>query len=437
MPNHSERQLTTISSSTPNQADKTLTTTTTTPPSSHTHTHLHHPHHVSKSCSCIHMHPGRTCLSFIVSSFGRSFYLAYGIKAGITLLLHVIKLLRSKQPSRIFDLNQLVSAQGLPIDAVRMGLFFGGFTGLYNGCRCLLARWTGRDDKHTVMLSGLIAGASIVFQPKDTHRTLALYAWARVLQCWYNKSKAEKKWHLWGSDWAHGDSLLFSVCTAQIMYAYVMRPDTLPPAYWKFIVDTGPIPIPVLKAAQMNNRGLPIDLQVLKGVYEKLAPKGSKPLEGILSKLATDAYGPNASPLLPPLLPCSILHAHNPSCSHQWFETFLNGAKRSLPIYLSLTFVPMFVLRFWLLIKHPFDQIQKGLWSVTKSTSFLSSFVTVYMFLVCMHRRTFTRDHRALCKDIRTHVRSHTLLSDGHCTDSVLFFSLFLLLLLQTGYPVS
>ena len=157
------------------------------------------------------------------------------------------------------------------------------------------------------------------------------------------------------------------------MYSYVMRPDTLPPAYWKFIVDTGPIPIPVLTATKMNNRGLPVDIGAVKAIYEKLAPKGSKPIEGILAKLATDAYGPKANPLIPPLLPCALLHPHNPSCSNQWMETFLNGAKRSLPIYLSLTFVPMFVLRFWLLVKHPVEQITKGLWSVTKSTSFLVS----------------------------------------------------------------
>ena len=37
----------------------------------------------------------------------------------------------------------------------------------------------------------------------------------------------------------HGDSLLFIVSSAQVMYAYVMRPDTLPPSYWNFIVRTG------------------------------------------------------------------------------------------------------------------------------------------------------------------------------------------------------
>ena len=56
----------------------------------------------------------------MVSSFGRSFYLAYGIRAGISLALHIIKLLKSKRPMAVFEIDQLVGAHGLPVDAVRM-----------------------------------------------------------------------------------------------------------------------------------------------------------------------------------------------------------------------------------------------------------------------------------------------------------------------------
>jgi hypothetical protein len=117
------------------------------------------------------------------------------------LALHIIKLLRTR-PSAVFQIDQLVGAHGLPADAVRMGLFLGGFTGIYNGMRCLLARWSGRDDVSTVMVSGAVAGLALNFHPKDSHRTLALYVLARVFQCWYNKAKVAGKWHLWGSDWS-------------------------------------------------------------------------------------------------------------------------------------------------------------------------------------------------------------------------------------------
>jgi len=55
---------------------------------------------------------------------------------------------------------------------------------------------------------------------------------------------------MWGSSWPHGDALLFGVTSAIVMYAYVMRPNTLPPSYYKFIVRAGPIEEIALEAVR-------------------------------------------------------------------------------------------------------------------------------------------------------------------------------------------
>ena len=47
----------------------------------------------------------------------------------------------SKRPSDLFSLETLVGAHGLPVDAVRLGLFFGLFTGTYNGLKCAFSRY--------------------------------------------------------------------------------------------------------------------------------------------------------------------------------------------------------------------------------------------------------------------------------------------------------
>ena len=47
----------------------------------------------------------------------------------------------------------------------------------------------------------------------------------------------------------------------QVMYAYVMRPETLPKSYWKFIVKSGPVEAPALEAVRRSMRGIPIDLR--------------------------------------------------------------------------------------------------------------------------------------------------------------------------------
>lgn len=59
------------------------------------------------------------------------------------------------------------------------------------------------------------AGLALLFQNSERRRTLALYMLARLLQCRYNSLKAAGRWHFWGSDWQHGDTLLFAVSSAQ------------------------------------------------------------------------------------------------------------------------------------------------------------------------------------------------------------------------------
>ena len=53
------------------------------------------------------------------------------------------------------------------------------------------------------------------------------------------------------------------------MYAYVMRPETLPLSYWKFIVKSGPVEAPALEAVRRSIRKLPIDLQAFNAFLKK------------------------------------------------------------------------------------------------------------------------------------------------------------------------
>lgn len=53
------------------------------------------------------------------------------------------------------------------------------------------------------------------------------------------------------------------------MYAYVMRPETLPKSYWKFIVKSGPVEAPALEAVRRSIRGIPIDLKAFNAFLKK------------------------------------------------------------------------------------------------------------------------------------------------------------------------
>ena len=112
------------------------------------------------------------------------------------------------------------------------------------------------------------------------------------------------------------------------MYAFVMRPESLPKAYQDFIQKTGPVAEPVYKAVRDNCRGYPVDVATLSAYLSSKKGFNSMSLEEH-----------------PAIIPCSIIHPDSKSClSAQAFaasETF----RKTFPLYFSLTFVPFVVLR--------------------------------------------------------------------------------------------
>lgn len=172
----------------------------------------------------------QVCLidSKAVKGFLVNFLLAYNVRAGVAMLLRAVRLLTSK-PGDMRSLDKFLGESNLSFrtEAVRIGLFFGGFAGMYRAVLAALKHaWSAKGEHerwHSAVAGGL-AGSSLYCMDKSWHRTLALYMATRAVQSAYNLAKLRGHWHFWGSDWEHGDSLLFALSSAQVMYAYVMRP---------------------------------------------------------------------------------------------------------------------------------------------------------------------------------------------------------------------
>lgn len=92
----------------------------------------------------------------------------------------------------------------------------------------------------------------------------------------------------------------------------------------------GPIKSNVLQAVRDSCRGLPIDLPGILRYCEQAARKSFTPL----------------STALPAIVPCSVLHPQQLSCTLHNRDVFLNVFRKIMPLYLTLCFVPLLVLRF-------------------------------------------------------------------------------------------
>ena len=158
--------------------------------------------------------------------------------------------------------------------------------------------------------------------------------------------------------WRHTNFALFTLSSAQIMYAYVMRPDTLDPGFWNFIVNAGPI-----------------DKQTLGAVRESVRSGASAAVVG-----CDHTHGSTGA------LWCS---SHVAASS---FSTF----KKCFPFYFSIHYVPYVVLNLSKAVQKPLSTLYRATKATVRSSTMISTYVGLYMSTVCLHRNSGLRDHRAL-----------------------------------------
>ncbi|XP_075500682.1 uncharacterized protein LOC142539256 isoform X1 [Primulina tabacum] len=327
-------------------------------------------------------HADESCVANAVGNLCQSFLLSYGIRVGIGILLRAFKLVRLKSYSSLLDLKQLVSEKDLIVreEACRIGLLFGGLTGSYHALRCLLRKLRKKETPMNTFLAGAVSGLSILaLDDSSRRRTLALYLLARLAQCAYNSAKSNNKFHLWGSHWSHGDTLLFSIACAQVMYAFVMRPESMPKSYQDFIQKTGPVAAPVYKAVRDCCRGSPVDITSLSTYLSNRRGFSTVKLEEF-----------------PDIVPCSIIHPNTDSCLFHNANAARDTFRKTFPLYFSLTFVPFVVLRMQKFMDAPVRTCWLAVKGAVRSTTFLSAFVGIFQGVICMHRKVALKDHKLL-----------------------------------------
>lgn len=113
----------------------------------------------------------------------------------------------------------------------------------------------------------------------------------------------------------------------QVMYSFVMRPESLPKSYQDFIQKTGPVAKPVYKAVRDCCRGFPVDISSLSAYLSKRRNSNYVKLEEF-----------------PSIIPCSIIHPDTHSCLAHNAKATSATFRKTFPLYFSLTFVPFVVL---------------------------------------------------------------------------------------------
>ncbi|KAK9806740.1 hypothetical protein WJX72_001016 [[Myrmecia] bisecta] len=279
--------------------------------------------------------------------------------------LHLVGLLfalvlKSRKKHRAHSINLWQRLQ----DTLRYTAFLGSLSGVYVAADEAIAAVVGKrkSAKWRALVAGAAAGPTILLTGrKDRHTSLALYILLRgitlLVRCG-NKPSAPKPVQLLltPTRWKHGDTALMCLATSQILYSWMMLPQTLPAAYVRFLNKHG------------GKERWRCD------AIRELAIRNKQGLEpGPLKLLQhTDLRDFHAR------IPCGILHPGQ-TCN-QHFASFLPEAYlRALPVYLPVYFLPaILVHRKHLIQKETAAKIWRrvGL-GVLRSSLFLALYCTL------------------------------------------------------------
>ncbi|KAF9406971.1 hypothetical protein BGZ94_002885, partial [Podila epigama] len=294
----------------------------------------------------------------------RSGGVSYGMKAMVNLCLGLLKLMKGKS-----SFGPIFKDAFFGADAIRFGSFFGAFSFLWKFVNNGLKLHRGKDDRLNGAIAGAVAGLAILIESKERRAALAQQMLIRSLQGVYNAFK-----HRGLFSFRHGDAALFALACGQVMYAYTMQPDSIPPEYLKFMLNTARVPGEALAFNRARVRGFPVDVQQVQALVKRFrgTPKAMETVSALTEY--TD------------IIPCAVLHPRYDSCRINNAERFYQVTKNILPVYATLNFVPLLVLRLKRLMADPVNVLSKTSFNTFRSSIFLAVYVVIYQSQICGHR---------------------------------------------------
>ncbi|KAG8863371.1 hypothetical protein FRB96_008863 [Tulasnella sp. 330] len=260
-------------------------------------------------------------------------------------------------------------------------------------------------------VAGCTAGGLAILLEKPSNRSgVGQQMFVRGLQGVYNA------WSLkTGIIVPYGSVYVFGLCCAQILYAYLMKPHTLSPAYdsWydlfhtqvEALKDVGlplftlslvriqSMSIAPLEAIKMN-RSLVLEGKFDPKLLQTIVEGRSRPWNGTNSIITpanragmieqlTRARAGNFSP---PVISCEALHPHHTHCVPNAFIRIYECTMLLLPVYSALHLIPTLIFKRKHLLEDPLRSALKVAMGAVRSSAFIGVFVAIFQTGFCILR---------------------------------------------------
>ncbi|KAK2659750.1 hypothetical protein Ddye_006283 [Dipteronia dyeriana] len=313
----------------------------------------------------------------IIASSAKGFSIGAGLKGGLSLFSILARLKRTRLSSSVRKTEAFSNSEAIALavkETLRYGLFLGTFAGTFVSVDEIIGALGGhrRTAKWRALLAGFIAGPSMLLTgPNTQHTGLAIYILMRAAVL---ASRCGIKSKRFGRickplTWKHGDIFLMCLSSSQILSAYILKQDSLPPSYKSFLNKHGGKDTVILQGVKEIACGLPFsNLLAVEKYYKAM---------GVDIKLDPEME-----------VPCSIIHGNQACAAH--FVTFLVQAyKRALPVYLPVYLIPALIVHRQGLLTRPCTILAKGLLGTARSSLFLSIYCSSAWMWTCLLFRIF------------------------------------------------
>ncbi|KAI8989851.1 hypothetical protein BD414DRAFT_536221 [Trametes punicea] len=232
--------------------------------------------------------------------------------------------------------------------------------------------------------AGALSGAiAITFEKRSRRAGIAQQMFVRGLQGTFNAMSDKHGFKI-----PHGDVIVFTLCCGQIMYAFLMRPDTLPPSYNRWIQVASKVPEEAIRinlSLVRDGYFNPDDMERLLK-YPGITPSNYASLVDRLSRARLPeglrTYGP-------PIIPCEAVHPDIDSCITVQAAHFWEVFRWMLPIYGALHLIPMMLFRRRAFLERPAHMLFRTALGTARSSAFLGVFVIIYQMYFCMKHNLY------------------------------------------------
>ncbi|EED82868.1 predicted protein [Postia placenta Mad-698-R] len=222
-----------------------------------------------------------------------------------------------------------------------------------------------RTRRWYAVLAGTVAGGvSILFERRERRVGIAQQMFVSTVQV-YPKTES----------------------CGQIMYAWFLRPETLPRSYDHWIATASRVH-PETLAIQ---RDLIVHGKFNVRDMEALLAKETTPANrsDMLARIALATAQPPSQSFGPPFVPCSALHPWLDSCPQVQIDRFFKVVRWMLPIYGALHVIPMLLFRRNRVWKEPGKMFLRAGFGTARSSAFLGVFVFIYQSFFCLNHNMY------------------------------------------------